>query len=241
MSDLYRNRSRNAVLVKDDIGKAKPTVYDLPAEGHSYGRSEPADLEGAREVTMHWASHMPRPKVGPECQDFRKLNRVAAKSGVANAKQLADFRKDVDIKLIPPGPAGCLPKVIPSDVIKSFSYGKKSRPSTPISHVVGNQYAMEYEEVLQQHYRALEESQGPSGKTRIKLTKGSKLQIANAKTMRQNLLDPPEAPEPWKMSKFSKVSSRLALAGKSASMPNLRRSDLEHPSTATFGGSAEEL
>ena len=82
-------------------------------------------------------------------QDFRKLNRTAAKCGVRtlalshrpflpflffsmwgvnflvivwqwrNAKDLAEFRKHTDIKLVPPGPMGVLPKVIPSDVIPS--------------------------------------------------------------------------------------------------------------------------
>lgn len=112
---------------------------------------------------MFWASHVPRPKPGLNCQvraawkafsfpfeDFRKLNRTAAKCGVRpseaflgcyllsarNAKDLADFRKHTDIKLVPPGPMGVLPKVIPSDVIPSFAYGNKSRPSTPITHVV---------------------------------------------------------------------------------------------------------
>eukprot|EP00435_Cladocopium_sp_Y103_P025630 s3633_g6.t1 len=32
MSEAYCNKSGNAVLVKDDIGKAKPSIYDLPPE-----------------------------------------------------------------------------------------------------------------------------------------------------------------------------------------------------------------
>ena len=95
-------------------------------QGFTFGRSEPADVEGAREarklcftgstrsrtcqVTMHWASHVPRPKPGPDCQelckyvgiskrkrsevwrqDFRKLNRAAAKSGVRHWRRLDLF------------------------------------------------------------------------------------------------------------------------------------------------------
>merc|ERR1719181_475513 len=106
---------------------------------------------------------------GPDCQDFRKLNRTAAKCGVRNAKDLAEFRKSNDIRMVNPGPAGALPKVIPSDVIPSFSYGSKSRPSTPIAHVVGNQYATESEEALDLQYRMLEQSQSLNEKTKIKL------------------------------------------------------------------------
>eukprot|EP00933_Yihiella_yeosuensis_P072893 TRINITY_DN8143_c0_g1_i6.p1 TRINITY_DN8143_c0_g1~~TRINITY_DN8143_c0_g1_i6.p1 ORF type:complete len:234 (-),score=47.35 TRINITY_DN8143_c0_g1_i6:153-854(-) len=224
MSEGYRNRTRNAVLIKDDVGKAKATIYDLPHAGHAYGRSEAADMEGAREVTMHWAAHVPRPRDNGAVQDFRKINREAAKCSVRNAKELADWRKDVDIKLLPPQPAGCVPKVIPSDVIKSFAYGQKSRPSTPIHHVIGNQYAVESEEALEVQYRALEESQGPAAKTRIKLTKACKANFSLAKSMRDQMRYPEEPKEPFKLSKFKKASSRLVLAGRSASTPSLNRS-----------------
>ena len=41
-------------------------------EAFAYGRAEPADLEGAREVTMHWAAHVPRPKPG-ESPEFHGI------------------------------------------------------------------------------------------------------------------------------------------------------------------------
>lgn len=230
MSDAYRQQTRNAVLVKDDVGKAKPTIYDLPHEGHAYGRSEPPDLEGAREVTMYWAAHVPRPHVGPVCQDFRKINKTAAKSGVVNAKQLADWRKGTDIKLIPPGPAGCLPKVIPSDVIPSFAYGRKSRPSTPIAAVVGNQYAAESEEMLDAIYRAHADKNGmPNAKTKIKLTRAASVRIVGSRQARA-LSECPEYKEPFKLTKFKKVPSKLQLAPliKSSSVPNIRPGEQEY-------------
>eukprot|EP00930_Biecheleria_cincta_P054090 TRINITY_DN399_c0_g1_i3.p1 TRINITY_DN399_c0_g1~~TRINITY_DN399_c0_g1_i3.p1 ORF type:complete len:246 (-),score=47.00 TRINITY_DN399_c0_g1_i3:238-975(-) len=229
MSEAYRNRSGNAVLVKDDVGRAKPTIYSLPPEGFAYGKSEPADAEGAREVTMHWAAHVPRPKPGTDCQDFRKLNRTAAKSGVRNAKDLVEFRKYNDIKLVPAGPAGCLPKVIPSDVIPSFSYGTKSRPSTPIAHVVGNQYATESEEALDLQYRMLEERQALNEKTRIKLTKAARTRIVNARGRMDALRNPQDEKEPFKLTKFKKIGSKISFSGMrgSASAPSLGRATLE--------------
>merc|ERR1719163_489685 len=133
-------RSKNTILVKDDVGKAKPTCFDLPHASFAFGRAEPADLEGAREVTMHWAAHVPRPKPGENIQDFRKLNKMAAQANVPNAVELARFKSTRDVKLIP------------SDVIPSFAYGRKSRPSTPINAVVGYQYSAEYEEALANGY-----------------------------------------------------------------------------------------
>merc|ERR1712118_623357 len=95
MSEAYRMRSVNTILVKDDVGKAKPSCYDLPHEAFAFGRAEPADMEGAREVTMHWAAHVPRPKQNGNVQDFRKINRMAAKANVANAKELIQFKSGV--------------------------------------------------------------------------------------------------------------------------------------------------
>lgn len=213
------------MLVKDDVGKAKPTIYDLPPEGHAYGRSDPPDQEGAREVTMHWAAHVPRRKPGPECQDFRKLNRLAAVSGCTNAQELANWRTQNDVRLIPKGPAGCLPKVIPSDVIPSFAYGRKSRPSTPIASVVGNTYGVEQEEALEFTYKRLaEDNSRPNGKRVIRLTVASKKQITNARSARALVDNPPPQKEDWKMSKFKNVKGGMSMEemGRSASAPTLK-------------------
>merc|ERR1711964_647587 len=60
---------------------------------------------------MHWAAHVPSAGAQENAQDLRKINKLASKYGVANAKHLADFRKHTDVKLIHPGPAGSMPKV----------------------------------------------------------------------------------------------------------------------------------
>lgn len=222
MSDAHRVMSKNAILVKDDVGKARPTVYDLPHEGHAYGRAEIPDSEGAREVTMNWAAHVPRAKLGPSGQDFKLINKLASRSRVANAKDLADFRRGNDFPLTQQGPAGVLPKVIPSDVIPSFAYGKKSRPSTPIAAVVGGHFAAECEDALDRNYMRYAEEQGPPGAHKVKLTKATKDRISDART-RKALENSMDIKEPFKMKKFSKVKSRLELLpmGKSSSSPAL--------------------
>lgn len=222
MSTAYRQMSRNAILVQDDIGRAKPTVYDLPPEDHAYGRAEMPDLEGAREVTMNWAAHVPRPKPGPGGQDFKLINKMATRSKVANAKDLADFRRGADFPLTQSGPAGVLPKVIPSDVIPSFAYGQKSRPSTPIAAVVGGHYAAEYEDALDMNYRRYDQEQGPPGPRKVRLTKATTARISDART-RKHMEGSHELKEPFKMKKFARVPSRLQMLppGHSASTPNL--------------------
>lgn len=226
MSDAHRARSRNAVLVKDDVGRAKHTCYDLPYEGHAYGRAEPADLEGAREVTMHWAAHVPCPKPDADTQDYKKINKMAAKAKVINAKQLKDFKSGVDVKLLPPAACGPPPKVIPSDVIPSFAYGRKSRPSTPIASVIGSQYSLEYEEILHGMYEGYEmKKAAQDGKQKIRLTRAAKSIIAGARQNRADLLRAETEPAKphFKMKKFSNVPSRLGLGtmSKCASAPAL--------------------
>eukprot|EP00928_Gymnodinium_smaydae_P056941 TRINITY_DN40225_c0_g1_i1.p2 TRINITY_DN40225_c0_g1~~TRINITY_DN40225_c0_g1_i1.p2 ORF type:complete len:231 (+),score=53.80 TRINITY_DN40225_c0_g1_i1:125-817(+) len=228
MSDAYRAASVNAVLVRDDVGRARKTCYDLPDEGHAYGRAEPADLEGAREVVGYWAAHVPRAKKNADVQDFRKINKLATKNGISDAKNLAQFRRENDVKVLDAGPQGPLPKVIPSDVIPSFAYGRKSRPSTPVASVVGMQYAAEYEEALNRNYEMYEYQKGRDTCHRVKLTQKARDNNVNARERRRAEEEAKTAPkvEPFKLSKFKKVSSRLALAGRSASMPTLKPAEM---------------
>jgi len=225
MSDAYRGRSKNVILVKDDVGKAKATCYDLPHEAFAFGRAEPADLEGAREVTMHWAAHVPRPKPGENVQDFRKLNRMAAKANVSNAIDLKQFKQGRDVKVMPPAAVGAQPKVIPSDVIPSFAYGRKSRPSTPINAVVGYQYSAEYEEALANGYDVYQgHADRQNSNSKVRLTKASRSLIRISRDKRNCSEDQPPK-ELFKLTKFKKVQSRLGLSRSqidmSASMPNL--------------------
>merc|ERR1719171_3231581 len=96
-------------------------------------------------------------------------------SNVSNAVDLARFKSTRDVKLIPPAPVGAAPKVIPSDVIPSFAYGRKSRPSTPINAVVGYQYSAEYEEALANGYEQYEaQADVANGKQKVRLTRASR-------------------------------------------------------------------
>jgi hypothetical protein len=223
MSDMHRSRTRNVILLKDDVGRAKPTAYDLPDETHAYGRSEMPDMEGAREVTMHWAAHVPRPNPAPNQRDFVRINKVAAKSNVASAKDLAEFSRNNNIMMAPAGPSGLLPKIIPSDVHPGFSYGVKARPSTPIHQVVNGDYHCAEETRLDTLYRSRDGAGEGRKCIKVQLTKTAKTNIENARTAKlaENILEVNAGP--WKMSKFKNVSSKLHLApmGKSASTPAL--------------------
>jgi len=223
MSESYRNKTRNAILARDDVGKAKPSAYNLPDEGHSFGRAEIPDMEGAGEVTMNWASHMPSSKKGPDQRDFVRINKKAALSNVSSAKDLAHFSKKNDIRMRPTGPSGLLPKIIPSDVHPTFAYGTKARPSTPITQVMNGDYEAAESMRLENLYKQREEAaEARQKKHKVVMTKAAQAQISNARAAKQ-AKNAPEPPAPFKLSKYKNVSSKLSLAPlpKSASSPVL--------------------
>lgn len=49
--------TKNPLLVKDDVGHAKPSVRDLPAEGFAYGKADEPDAEGVSESKLFPNAH----------------------------------------------------------------------------------------------------------------------------------------------------------------------------------------
>eukprot|EP00913_Durusdinium_trenchii_P000197 g180.t1 len=98
-----------------------------------------------------------------------------------------------------------------------------------IASKIGNQYATESEEALALHYRVLEEYQEKHEKRIVKLTKASKDRIHDARIRMKEWRNPQdfraEPKEPFKLTKFKKVTSKLKLPGlrESASAPCLQR------------------
>merc|ERR1719218_481443 len=163
MSAAHCQRSRNPLLVKDDVGKAKPSCYNLPGDDFAYGRPDLPDYEGAREVTMQWVAHKAEQRQDSDVQDFRKLNKASLKAKALDARAQSEFRKNANVPLehMPP----CAPpKIYPSEVVPSFTYGKKTRPSTPISQVISNQFGAEYESALEDMYAHYEDEKNRATK-----------------------------------------------------------------------------
>lgn len=52
---MLLGKRTNALLVKDDVGKAKPSTRTLPKEGVAFGKpSGPAVFESASDVCSTW-------------------------------------------------------------------------------------------------------------------------------------------------------------------------------------------
>lgn len=203
-----RSRS-NPLLVKDDVGKAKASCYNLPGEDFAYGRPDIPDFEGAREVTMQWVSAQQQTREEVQVQDFQKLNKRAIKAKVSDAKTLATFRKEMNFPLEQTNTSAIAPKVYPSEVVPSFTYGKKTRPSTPIAQVISNQFGAEYEAALGEIYDHYEDKKQMAGQaTKIRTTKAAE---GHAKKVMQ----PTAAKDlsKFKLSKFANVKGKLVLPG----------------------------
>mmetsp|Transcript_21164 Transcript_21164/g.49255 ORF Transcript_21164/g.49255 Transcript_21164/m.49255 type:complete len:230 (+) Transcript_21164:75-764(+) len=189
MSDEYRFRVSNPVIAKDDVGRAKHSTYSLPPDTHAYGRALPRDPEGAREVLSLWVPHHPTAAPQDLAQDFRAINKCAAKKGVRTVKQMSAFRRAVDIRLNPRLPEGVAPghRGTPRDA--KATYGRANLPSTPMQDVLKGAFATEFQSELSARYDAYAEldAVGPNGKHRIRTTKAQSLRVHSA---RQRSADP---------------------------------------------------
>jgi hypothetical protein len=74
----------NYMLVKDDVGKSKPSSRDLPKFGFTYGMPPPANEEGVGALTSQWKFHN-HSKGGRPDKDFKKLNKASTMNRVATA------------------------------------------------------------------------------------------------------------------------------------------------------------
>jgi hypothetical protein len=220
MATTLRN-TRNPLLAKDDVGKARTSCYDLPEDGFAYGRPDNPDFEGAREVTMQWISHKATPRAAESIQDFRKLNKLAITEKALTARAVAKHRRSNDLPLSARSTfSGPPAKVIPSDVVPSFTYGKKTRPSTPIASVVSYQFSSEFEDDIMNQYEFLRMKKEHDAQIRrIPLTKATRGHASAVKKVGAEILAPKEL---FKITKFKKVLCKVAFpGGKTSTMKKL--------------------
>ncbi len=76
---------KNLLLVKDDVGKAKPGTRDLPPEGFTFGKADRRDQYNAGVLTSSWKLHAQSKPAEAE-RDFKKLNKMSLKEGIIDAK-----------------------------------------------------------------------------------------------------------------------------------------------------------
>ncbi|CAI2374087.1 unnamed protein product [Moneuplotes crassus] len=141
-------RTKNMLLVTDDVGKAKPSTRKLPSENFTYGKAEDQDVEGAGDVMSNWKFHGRSSKHKPD-RDFKKLNKMGLKSKATNARDIYKFRQQHDARVKEPKIGAGRRNNLPPE---EFTYGIPCRPSTPIRDVMGNFFGEMAENELKYKY-----------------------------------------------------------------------------------------
>lgn len=128
----FLQSTNNFLLVKDSMGKAKPSTRILPSEDYTYGKKLKADKEGVGALITSWAVHSAS-KVPPPDKDFKKLNILGITEKACTPATQSKFRTTVNVRIKSASQRG---KIRVPDMI----FGIENRPSTPIKAVMGNFY-----------------------------------------------------------------------------------------------------
>jgi Domain of unknown function (DUF4483) len=186
-------KSGNFLLIRGDVGKKKPDVYDLPSRDFAFGKNTKEDNEGAGDLIKNWKFHENSPKPQNET-DFRLMNSISAANGLTTATEFKKFRKQKEFRTHTQ-----MPKSKRNDLIPGTTYGKPLKPATPLKAVMSNFYGRRAIEYMHDIY-------APSTSSKINkwsTTKGFEL----FKSHRLKSLQKSES-NLFKMKKFSKVQSR---------------------------------
>ena len=90
--------SNNILLVKDDVGKPKKCVRNLPNGDFSYGSKPKKDSEGAGAILSSWQIHKPTSDEEAE-KDFKRLNKMSLNNKLITPKQVSEFVKQTDVRV----------------------------------------------------------------------------------------------------------------------------------------------
>lgn len=203
MQEVYRRnggpftQSPNHLILKDDVGKCKPSTRILPGNEFTYGKSAGHDAEGAGSVISSWKVHRPSTREAPS-RDFKKLNAMSVTQGCFTSKHAKLFRDTTDFK-VQPGIEGKFSKAtpkLPDDAV----FGVPCRPSTPIHAVIGNLYGRVAAEMKTEEYaQPMEEKR--LGRPRITRALSYKMSALASSKLR-------DTKDKFKLRKFTSVGPR---------------------------------
>lgn len=199
---LHRQRAHNSILTKDDVGKARPPTRDLPPFDFTYGCPTTPHRESVRDA-FSWIEHTPSLSSPSQNRvDFQRLNKAALSHHATNFKQINEFRAAHPIHMLQQNKQK-LPVLTPSDVYSDYAYGMRSRQqSNDIQALLANQFGNDAESEIEERYHNIANAQNRQPSVlRIKHTKYSKKKCLPA--------EPKTLKEPWKLSKFKHVRSRV--------------------------------
>jgi hypothetical protein len=196
----------NPLLVKIQTGKVKATTYSLPPEGFVYGRRDQYQEEGVKEVVNSWQNHTPPAEAVPG-RDFVKLNRSAVVRGAVSSKDIANFRTTHDARL---KTGATITKGQAKQLDPSFTYGRPSKPSTPIHDVLNNTF--QRNAIIAARRQAAFEAAQREQQENSKAGKFGQSQHTRA-SLGHMKIRAPDAREPFKLAKFKEVGPRIGSQG----------------------------
>jgi len=137
MSSSAIRNTYSKIINKDNVGKVKAPLYELPSSEYSYGKAAGNDKEGVRALTSSWQTHTPTRTSIPK-KDFKNLNKLSINSGLSSSKHFRDFTQINDgVRVVPKTGTKAVQIVLPEE---EFRYGINNRPSTPMNQVMSNNY-----------------------------------------------------------------------------------------------------
>jgi len=133
--EVLLGKKTNCLLVKDNVGKAKPTTRKLPNEAFTFGKPDPVS-EKASSVVNSWQMHQKSKIEKPDPRDFKKLNKMSIREGKFTAPHQSQFRTSHDARI----PFGVINEKVISLPGLDHSFGRPNRPQTPVAGIVSNNY-----------------------------------------------------------------------------------------------------
>ncbi|NXN81972.1 CFA77 protein, partial [Bombycilla garrulus] len=118
-----------------ELGKPKRNCYSLPGPDFTYGIYMPKRDGGVPEAICHWDSVKSKPYKRVMPRDFVALGCKAVDEGCTTAREFALYYKFKDIR--------CKDKNIlryGGKAPPGMTFGKPSRPSTPIFDIIQHRY-----------------------------------------------------------------------------------------------------
>ncbi|KAI8851866.1 hypothetical protein BC829DRAFT_99044 [Chytridium lagenaria] len=217
--------THNPLLVRDSVGKTRPSVYDLPEASHVYGKKvERNPEETAAQVLQHWNVKATSKHAIPAL-DYITMNRNTAKQGINSPKEIRDYRKGHPVRM-KVGDNAVYAKLntatngetsaelrrqrligpLPSDHDKAFAYGKPTRPSTPVACLMTDVYQREW--IEDQEKREKERETVERERTKRKQTKT--VTPAKVSLPKKILLIDKDPNTLFKLSKFQKRKPKIS-------------------------------
>ncbi|KAJ3084885.1 hypothetical protein BCR33DRAFT_713874 [Rhizoclosmatium globosum] len=224
----------NPLLVKDSVGKTRPTVFDLPGDDHIYGKKvERNPEECAAQVLQHWNVKATSKHAVPAL-DYITMNRNTAKQGILSPRAIRDYRKEHPVRMKigdhnlfgsdgigAAGPNGealtsaearklKLLGTLPHDNDSNFVYGMPTRPSTPVAYLMTDKYQREWinAEAKRNAAQAAQEKERLKKKT-LATPQQRKTDIMESKPKKVLLVDK-DPKTLFKMSKFLKQGPKIS-------------------------------